>query len=157
VFIDAFLNELNAGWLTAEEFARVVVRLTAAMLVGAVAGINRERVGKAAGLRTHMLVALGCAAFIVGVELAGMPQSDVSRVIQGLAAGIGFLGGGAILKSAEDKEIRGLTTAAGIWMTAGAGIAVGMGELAVGFIAISFAWVVLSVLARLEIRSSNDA
>ena len=157
MLIDAFLSELHAGWLTTEELARVIVRLTAAMLVGAVAGINRERVGKAAGLRTHMLVSLGCAAFIIGVEAAGMPRNDISRVIQGLAAGIGFLGGGAILKSAEDKEIRGLTTAAGIWMTAGAGIAVGMGELAVGFIAIGFAWIVLSLLARIEIRNSNNA
>ena len=157
MFIDAFLNELHAGWLTTDELARVVVRLTAAMLAGAVAGINRERVGKAAGLRTHMLVSLGCAAFIVGAEISGMPPTDVSRVIQGLAAGIGFLGGGAILKSAEDKEIRGLTTAAGIWMTAGAGIAIGMGELAVGFIAIGFAWIVLSLLARAETRTSNEA
>ena len=155
--MDAFLNELRAGWLTSEEFARVVVRLGAAMLVGAVAGINRERVGKAAGLRTHMLVALGSAAFVLAAELGGMPPPDLSRVIQGVAAGIGFLGGGAILKSAEDREIRGLTTAAGIWMTAGAGIAVGMGELAVGFIAIGFAWIVLSLLAHIEVRSSNQA
>ena len=157
MFIDALLNELRSGWLTSDELARVMVRLTAAMLAGAVAGINRERVGKAAGLRTHMLVSLGCAAFVVSAEMSGMAQSDLSRVIQGLAAGIGFLGGGAILKSAEDKEIRGLTTAAGIWMTAGAGIAIGMGELAVGFIAIGCAWIVLSLLARAETRNSNDA
>ena len=155
--MDAVLNEILAGGLTRDEFARVVVRLTAAMLVGAVAGINRERVGKAAGLRTHMLVSLGCAAFVVAAEIGGMPKPDLSRVIQGLAAGIGFLGGGAILKSAEDKEIRGLTTAAGIWMTAGAGIAVGLGELAVGFISIAFAWVVLSLVTRFEGRSSNEA
>ena len=151
------LNELRAGMLSSEEFARVFVRLTAAMIIGAVAGINRERVGKAAGLRTHMLVSLGCATFVLGAEMTGMSISDVGRVVQGLAAGIGFLGGGAILKSAEDKEIRGLTTAAGIWMTAGAGIAAGMGEFAVALIAIALAWIILSVLARLEIRSSNEA
>ena len=106
----------------------------------------------------HLVGVLLCgAAFMVGAEMSGMAQTDLSRVIQGLAAGIGFLGGGAILKSAEDKEIRGLTTAAGIWMTAGAGIAIGMGEIAVGFIAIGLAWIVLSVLARAETRNSNHA
>ena len=104
-----------------------------------------------------MLVSLGCAAFMLAAQMTGMPTPDISRVIQGLAAGIGFLGGGAILKSAEEKEIRGLTTAAGIWMTAAAGIAVGLGELALGFIAIAFAWVVLALMTRFDLRSTNDA
>lgn len=155
--MDPFVNELRAGMLSSDELARVVVRLTAAMVVGAITGIDRERLGKAAGLRTHMLVALGCASFMLAVQMIGMPTPDISRVVQGVAAGVGFLGGGAILKSAQDKQIRGLTTAAGIWMTAGAGIAVGLGELALGFIAVAFAWLVLSVLAKVERRSSNDA
>ena len=77
-------------------------------------------------------------------------MSDLSRVIQGLAAGIGFIGAGAILKLREQREIEGLTTAAGIWMTAAAGVAVGLGQIGLAFLSVILTWIVLAVLGRIE-------
>src|SRR4051812_25300845 len=77
---------------------RMVVRLLLAAALGGVLGYHREREGKAAGLRTHMLVTLGAALFVAASEAYGMKTADLSRVIQGIVTGIGFLGGGAILK-----------------------------------------------------------
>ena len=139
-----FIAELRNGWFTPEEFARVAVRLGTALIVGAVAGIDRERLGKAAGLRTHMLVALGAATFALTAELAGLTGSGLATVIQGVAVGVGFLGGGAILKSTDDKEIHGLTTAAGIWMTAAAGITAGLGHTGLALLATGLAWIILA-------------
>ena len=157
--MDQLMNELQAGLLTAEETARITVRLLAAMLAGAVAGIDRERLGKAAGLRTHMLVSTGAALFVVTAELASVgPQ--MTTVIQGIAAGIGFIGGGAILKSAENREIHGLTTASGIWMTAAVGVAAGLGHTMLALISGLVVFVILNVLARATQAlgpHSNDA
>jgi putative Mg2+ transporter-C (MgtC) family protein len=154
--MDTFLNELRQGWLSADEFARIVVRLGAAMVVGAIAGINRELGGKAAGLRTHMLVAMGAAMFVLGAELAGVPETGLSSVLQGVAAGIGFVGGGAILKYAEANEIRGLTTAASIWMTAAVGVAAGLGHVALALVASLLTLAVLSIITRLERRLGTE-
>src|SRR5262245_11033445 len=94
------------------EVTQVVVRLLLAALLGGLLGWQRELVGKAAGLRTHMLVALGSAFFVLIPSQAGMPLGDLSRVLQGVITGIGFLGAGAILKLSEQQQIHGLTTAA---------------------------------------------
>jgi putative Mg2+ transporter-C (MgtC) family protein len=128
----------------------VILRILAAMLVGAVIGYERERTGKSAGLRTHMLVALGSTIFVLAPLEAGMRIEDVSRVIQGVAAGIGFIGAGAILKITEARVIEGLTTAAGIWLTAALGVAVGLGRFGVAAISAVLAWVILAVVARIE-------
>ena len=96
----------------------VVVRIVAAGLLGAVIGGERELEGKAAGLRTHMLVALGAALFVIAPREAGLRGSEIASVVQGVAAGIGFIGAGTILKLADRQQIKGLTTAASIWMTA---------------------------------------
>src|SRR5690242_292679 len=82
-------------------FVRVVVRLCIAVVLGGLIGMERERTGKSAGVRTHMLVALGAALFTVVPLEAGMRTADFSRIIQGLVTGIGFLGGGVILKQSE--------------------------------------------------------
>jgi putative Mg2+ transporter-C (MgtC) family protein len=151
-----FLDELAAGWLTADEFARVMVRLLAAMLVGGVVGLDRELSGKAAGMRTHMLVAMGCALFALTADLAGMGHEATSRVLQGVAAGIGFIGGGAILKSTDKRQIYGLTTAASLWMAAAAGLTAGLGHLGLALVASALAWVVLGVLTRIERRLGTE-
>lgn len=111
------------------QFADAALRVLFAVLLGGVVGAEREWVGKAAGIRTHMLVSLGSALFIMAAQRAGLSESDLGRIIQGVAAGIGFLGAGTILKIADDREIRGLTTAAGIWLTAAVGVAVAIGPL----------------------------
>ena len=110
-----------------EQATSLVVRLTVAAFLGGLLGIEREQKGKAAGVRTHMMVAMGSALFLVVSQQAGIVASDMSRVIQGLLAGIGFLGAGAILKGQDEEKVKGLTTAAGIWMTAAIGMAAGLG------------------------------
>ena len=135
--------------------AIVVVRLVAAGLLGGLLGAEREAVGKAAGLRTHMLVALGAALFVIAPAQAGLGAGDLGRIIQGVAAGIGFIGAGTILKLTDREEIKGLTTAASIWLTAAIGIAAAVGPLWVPVVCAACAWVVLSVLGNLEARISR--
>jgi putative Mg2+ transporter-C (MgtC) family protein len=148
--MDILVSELLGGLQNWTEFLRVVVRLVAAAALGAVAGWQREIAGKPAGLRTHMLVSLGCALFVVvPIELQ---LAEPSRVLQGVATGIGFIGAGAILKLHDTREIQGLTTAAGIWMTAALGVAVGLGGLGIAIVATVLTWMILSVLLRIEQR-----
>lgn len=124
----------------------VCVRLVVAVALGALLGYERESVGANAGLRTHMLVSLGSAIFVLIPLQAGMNISDLSRVLQGVTAGVGFLGAGAILKSHDENHIRGLTTAAGLWLTAAVGVAAGMGREATAVLSALFALAILSLL-----------
>ena len=110
------------------EFTRVVLRLLLAALLGGLLGFEREKKGKAAGVRTHMLVSMGAALFVLLASQGGMKDSELSRVIQGVIAGIGFLGAGTILKAEREEKVYGLTTAAGIWLTAAIGVAAGLGR-----------------------------
>jgi putative Mg2+ transporter-C (MgtC) family protein len=142
------LEELFSGWPDAQQTARLVIRLTFAALLGALIGIEREHAGKSAGIKTHMLVALATALFVIASLEAGMAQAEVSRVIQGLAAGIGFIGAGAILKRADEGEITGLTTAATVWMTAAIGIAVGLGRWGSALVSVVLTLLILFVVAR---------
>src|SRR5687768_5702163 len=103
--MDILQQEFWSGIPDATQATRVVLRILAATLLGAIVGYERERTGKSAGLRTHMLVSLGCAVFVVAPLEAGMNPEGVSRVIQGVAAGIGFIGAGAILKLPEARQI----------------------------------------------------
>jgi putative Mg2+ transporter-C (MgtC) family protein len=153
--MDIILEELTAGMPDARQIVRMVIRLLAAALLGAMVGIQREQIGKPAGMRTHMLVALGAALFTLGGVEAGMDSADLSRVIQGLVTGIGFLGGGAILKLSKEREIQGLTTAAGIWMTAGVGVAAGLGRLGLALLSAFLAWFILGILVKIEYRISG--
>jgi putative Mg2+ transporter-C (MgtC) family protein len=134
------------------QIVRVVLRILVAALLGALLGWERERARKAAGLRTHMLVALGAALFVLFPAEAGMHLADLSRVIQGVATGIGFIGAGTILKRAEAEHVEGLTTAASIWLTAAIGMAVGAGQLWLSALCALSAWVILDGLARFERR-----
>lgn len=131
------------------EATRIAVRVLLAAALGALLGVNRERYGKAAGLRTHMLVAMGSAAFVIAPLLAGMEIADQSRVIQGVIAGIGFLGAGTIIKHRNDEEVVGLTTAASVWMTSAIGVACGLGRDSTAIILAVLAWIVLSMVDRL--------
>src|SRR5665647_941543 len=97
----------------------------AAAVLGGIIGAQRERVHSAAGFRTHILVAMGAVLLVLGGLEAGFSNPDVSRVVQGIVAGIGFLGAGTILKLADRGEVHGLTTAATIWVTAAVGVAAG--------------------------------
>jgi putative Mg2+ transporter-C (MgtC) family protein len=140
----------------------VTLRLSVAIVLGGLVGVEREWVGKAAGLRTHMMVALGAALFVLVPIEAGIGTGDLTRVIQGIATGIGFIGAGTILKRADRDEIQGLTTAATIWLTGAIGIAVGAGQLWLAIVCVVSAWVILSILATVDRwlqqkRSRNQA
>lgn len=133
-----------------KEWTRVTLRLLVAALLGALIGYDRESRNKSAGLRTHMLVTLGAAIFVLTPLQAGMALENLSRVLQGIIAGIGFLGAGAILKLQRDEEIHGLTTAASIWMTAAIGIAAGLGREMTATLSAGITLFVLSGLYRIE-------
>ena len=148
--MEPVLADLATTMPDLRELVRVLVRLLAALAVGALIGYEREKRGKAAGLRTHMLVSMGTTLFVVASIEGGMQEDATSRVIQGIVTGVGFLGAGVIMKIHESRQIRGLTTAAGIWMTAAASVAIGLGQIGLGLIAAGLAWVVLAIMDRFE-------
>lgn len=155
-------------WLTMQaEFAditdlrqltQITVRLSMAALLGAVLGFEREHKGKAAGVRTHMLVAMGAALFVLAPAMAGAEEDALSRVIQGIVAGIGFLGAGTILKGngISASHVKGLTTAAGLWMTAAIGVAAGMGREATALISTVLALLVLNAMPWVVDKVENE-
>lgn len=112
----------------ASQLTRITLRLLVAAILGGLLGYEREQHGKSAGVRTHMLVAIGAALFVLVPQQAGVSISDLTRVLQGLVTGVGFLGAGTIIFKSKKEEVRGLTTAAGIWVTAAIGLAAGMGR-----------------------------
>lgn len=146
-----YLRELN--------MASVVVRLLLAMLVGGLIGMERERKRRAAGFRTYMLVCIGAALTMllgqyqsVMLELSGTAAAgDVSRYGAQVINGIGFLGAGTIVVT-RHSHIRGLTTAAGLWASAGVGLALGIGFYEGAFIAGFAIFVTMTLLQHLDSR-----
>jgi putative Mg2+ transporter-C (MgtC) family protein len=127
-------------------------RLAAATMIGAAVGINRELRGKPAGMRTHALVSLGSAVVVLSIIAlatittpAGetVDANAVSRAMQGIIAGVGFLGGGVILKTSDRSTVRNLTTAASIWVVACLGIVCGAGQWSLAAAALALTLVVL--------------
>lgn len=109
------------------------LRLGAATVAGALVGVNRELRGKPAGMRTHALVSLGAAIATLSSDYLAssgpvFDSNAITRAVQGIIAGVGFLGGGVILKTSERGSVRHLTTAASIWVVACIGIVCGVGQ-----------------------------
>jgi len=126
-------------------------RIGAAALLGGIIGLEREWKGHWAGLRTHILVSIGCAIFIIGgMGIVGRESEAVTRVVQGIASGIGFLGAGTILKLDDKQEIKGLTTASSIWLAAALGTAAGSGEYALATASAIISLCVLGLLPPVE-------
>ncbi len=122
----------------------ILGRLAVATLVGAAIGINREWEGKPAGLRTHALVALGSSLFaLIGLLLSPDDPSATGRILQGVTAGIGFIGAGVIMRRPELQDVQGLTTAAAIWIVSAIGVAVGAGLWRTSLAALALALFVL--------------
>ena len=130
----------------ATQITRIILRLLVAAALGGLLGYEREQQGKSAGVRTHMLVAIGAALFVLIPQQAGASTADLTRVLQGLIAGVGFLGAGAIIMGTKQVETRGLTTAASIWVTAAIGMAAGMGRESTAILSTLVALFVLSVV-----------
>jgi putative Mg2+ transporter-C (MgtC) family protein len=128
-----------------------ILRIAVAAVLGGVLGFEREWKGHWAGLRTHMMVAIGCAIFVIaGLDAAGEQRESVTRVIQGIASGIGFLGAGTILKLDKKQEIKGLTTASSIWLAAALGTTAGMAEYGLAVAAAIMSLFILGGLGSIE-------
>ena len=151
-FTDRILTTLLAEFSDlgqVENLTRATLRLTLALLLGGLLGYEREVKGKAAGVRTHMLVCLGASIFVMLLEMDGADHDAMSRVIQGVVAGIGFLCAGTILKGEHIANVQGLTTAAGLWATAAVGVAVGLGHEATAALGTLMALLILHIVPLL--------
>jgi putative Mg2+ transporter-C (MgtC) family protein len=145
-------EELSFGIPDSEQLGRIVIRLIAATALGALIGFQRERAGKPAGLRTHILVTLGTTVFVMSGSIYGMSSDGLSRVIQGIVTGIGFIGAGSILKLDQERDIKGLTTAAGVWMTAAVGVTVGLGNIGLAIFGTVLALSILALTGIIEFQ-----
>ena len=152
--MEVLWQELTAGLADLGQLERVLLRVIAATLLGALVGFEREKAGKPAGFRTHILVCLGTAIVVLACAGSRMDMDGLSRVIQGIVTGIGFIGAGSILKLSEERDIQGLTTAAGLWMTAAIGVACGLGTIGLALIATGMTLIVLWVLRVMEARAA---
>ena len=134
-----------------ELYSNIAIRLALALMVGTILGLNRWLHHKSAGIRTHSLVAIGSAT---AVKLIGdFIQDDaqaISRVLQGLITGLGFLGAGVIIRERSTQKIHGLTTAASIWSCALIGAAFGAGQFALGGMALGAILLTLLIGGPLE-------
>ncbi|WP_445635591.1 MgtC/SapB/SrpB/YhiD N-terminal domain-containing protein [Nostoc sp. DSM 114161] len=149
----------NTYYLATNDWLNISFRLCIALLIGGIIGWERQIRRKPAGLRTHMLVTLGSALFAIIPLQTGQLQASpdaLSRVIQGIATGVGFLGAGEIVRQSsqpsEQLEIKGLTSAAAIWVSAGLGIAAGCGLWQLGLIGAILTFLILKLFKRLEKR-----
>lgn len=132
---------------------QIIIKLFLAMLLGGLIGWERERDKRPAGFRTHILVCLGATllisiALLVNNEMPG--RSDVARIAAGIIMGIGFLGAGVIIQARG--RVKGLTTAASVWLVAAIGIAIGYGFYFYAIVATIFAMITLMILFHLEKR-----
>ncbi len=128
----------------------VILRLGAAALIGGAIGVNRDLHHKPSGLRTLSLVGLGSALVMLVATSSSIDPNAESRALQGVITGIGFLGGGVIIQEASSAKVRGLTTAAAIWVTACLGCACGLGAWRLAIVATTIAGIVLLFGAGLE-------
>ncbi len=159
-------NGWHVVWATAQaEFSdlgsvadvtQVLMRLGLALILGGILGFERELSRRDAGMRTHMMVAVGAALFVVVPLQAGFSQDNMSRVLQGLVSGIGFLGAGAIIKLSAEREVRGLTTAASLWLSAGVGVASGLGREATAILSVVIALAILSSARLFKGREQEE-
>lgn len=127
------------------EITQVAFRLLLAALLGGLIGWERERRGKPAGVRIHMLVAIGAALFVMVPQQAGAETTDITRVVQGLVAGVGFLGAGVIFREGRDGTVQGMTTAAGIWTCSAIGMTVGVGRDATAMLCTGLVYLILEL------------
>ncbi|MDZ8053820.1 MAG: MgtC/SapB family protein [Aulosira sp. ZfuVER01] len=145
--------------LTPNDWPHIALRLALALVVGCMIGFNRQQGGRPAGMRTFMLVSMGAALFVmIPLQAEGdspyAATNALSRTIQGVATGVGFLGAGLILqespRKSERPKVRGLTTAACVWTAAGLGAAIGCGLWQMGLIGGLLTLIILSGVKRLN-------
>lgn len=141
------------------DWQSIIFRLVLAVLVGGAIGLNRQRSGRPAGLRTFMIVSLGAALFVMiplqaELDVGYASSNALSRIIQGVASGVGFLGAGIILQQSHRElnkvEVKGLTTAAAMWLAAGLGAAAGCGLWRMVLVGIILTLITLSGVKKLK-------
>lgn len=150
--LDSLWTELSGVELTT---STSIVRIVLSLLLGSIVGVERKRKGQMAGLRTFSLISMGaCIAMMLSIyvcqETVGLLRGDPSRIAAQVISGIGFLGAGTIIQM--KGSVRGLTTAAGIWIIATIGMAVGAGLYLIAIVATGLVLVVLTLLEMLEHR-----
>lgn len=143
------------------DIGTMVLRLLAALVLGGIAGWQRQKESKPAGLRTHMLVCVGSTVFVMLAQEVAMTTSqsemlprDSLRVLAAVVTGVGFLGAGTIIQGRG--RVEGLTTAAGLWVMAGVGAALGFGSYVMATVTTLLVWAVLQVLGALEPKASRS-
>ena len=140
-----------------DQLHEILIRLIAATLMGGVLGVNRDLHRKPAGLRVLAMVSLGsCAVIMLSISAAStvttIPSDGISRTVQGILAGIGFLGAGVIMRLQGKDEVHGITTASSIWISAILGMICAMGQWLLGLSTFCIAWIVLVFGTWLELR-----
>lgn len=150
---------MGSIFINSDDWVSIIIRLTLAVLVGCLIGINRQQGGRPAGMRTFMLVSLGAAMFVmIPLQAEGdspyAATNALSRTIQGVASGVGFIGAGMILQQSRQEfgklEVKGLTTAATIWVAAGLGAAIGCGLWQMSLIGAIWTLVTLSGVKKIQ-------
>ncbi len=138
---------------------QIITRLTLSLVLSGLIGLERQIHRRTAGLRTHILVCIGsCLIMLTSVYVFDIYKSvahvDPSRIAAGIITGIGFLGAGAILREREAEGVKGLTTAASLWVVAGIGMAIGCGFFSAGIYTSILALITLFFLRYFETRIS---
>ena len=148
---DPLVKLLNWQWLEDLSVGSILIRLTLCIICGGLIGVERSKKHMAAGLRTYILVCLGSAVAMMTNEFLAylMPKADAGRIAAQVISGIGFLGAGTIIVTSRN-QIRGLTTAAGLWAVACLGLAIGTGYYTLSILATTFLVLVLSILPIVE-------
>jgi putative Mg2+ transporter-C (MgtC) family protein len=144
--------------MTFSQMGIVGIRLLITILLSGCIGWNREHTKPGAGFRTHMLVGIAAASFMMlGFDFTkSYTQADPMRIIQGVAMGIGFLGAGTILQIPQEHRVQGLTTAASLWATSAIGLAVGAGRIGFATMIVVMTMLVLIVLRKLEAKYKSQ-
>ena len=153
--MNIFWEELTTGFTGDAHGLRVLIRVSAAILLGGLIGLQRVSPRKPASLRTHTLVCVGATVLVLFCSAAAFSPDGASRVIQGVLTGIGFIGAGSILKVAEEHLVHGLTASARVWTTTAVGIAIGLGQLGIAFLTALLVLVIVALPPTLVRRMKS--
>jgi putative Mg2+ transporter-C (MgtC) family protein len=148
--MDELWHDYSADLSDPSILLRIVIKMSLCVLLGSIIGLNREHAGENAGWRTHILVTMASAAFVMALHESGVTLVAMVPLVAGMATGVGFLGAGVILRLPDSERIKGLTTAASIYLTAAVGCAIGLGRLWLPFVASLFGWFTLAYMRRWE-------
>lgn len=129
---------------------RIIIKMSICLVLGSIIGLNREHAGENAGWRTHILVTMATAAFVMALHESGVALAALAPLVAGMATGVGFLGAGVILRMPDSERVKGLTTAASIYLTAAVGCAIGLGRLWLPIVVSIFGWFTLAYVRRWE-------